>query len=428
MPSHKPGLVRTLRFRPPSFRTLRVLSRSLVGLGASLAWSSPLPTPFPSAQASAFWGRVYREIPADQGLIHDTLYPDRIYEQLDLHGLSPKRQSAMIQSRRQHWKTFLLRLHHRGPQIRLRGRSPNTGETLTPEERRILELFAFSTEIHPFLAAAHRRRLHFQRGQREAYAAGWLRSGAYLQTNPAHPGTDFPSLFRGMGLPPELARLPAVESSFNKHAVSKTGASGIWQLALDTARLRIRVDPPNAKLTSYCTTQRIDERNDPWRATVAAGFVLQSNYASLGQWDLAVTAYNHGRKSLLRAIRQLGTDDLALIARHYHQRSFGFASAQFWHQLQTILFLEGSNQRPGSSEDRNSPPSWTEFQLEQAQTLTQRWQSLPPGFSATADLPSTPPKEFVASFWRLNPALSCPSAPLPAHYPLRWPSVSLDPI
>ena len=76
--------------------------------------------------------------------------------------------------------------------------------------------------------------------------------------------------------------------------------------------------------------QWVDERLDPFIATHGAARLLQANYEMLGSWPLAINAYNTGAGRMKRAIRQLGTDDIGVIARQYQGRGYGFASRNFY--------------------------------------------------------------------------------------------------
>jgi len=126
-------------------------------------------------------------------------------------------------------------------------------------------------------------------------------------------------LLKKEGLPEEIRFLPHVESSFNPHAYSKVGAAGMWQFMRMTARLY--------KLKIGYT---IDERRDPYKATIGALRLLKDNYRLLKSWPLALTAYNHGARSMQRAIRKLGTRDIHTIIDQYRNRRFGFASKNFY--------------------------------------------------------------------------------------------------
>ena len=153
-------------------------------------------------------------------------------------------------------------------------------------------------------------RIKVQRGISERFAAGVRRSGRYM----AH----MRKIFSARGLPVELTYLPLVESSFRNDARSFRGAVGMWQFMPSTGRLYMRV------------TRVLDERRDPLEATRAAARLLQDNYRELGTWPLAVTAYNHGRAGMRRAVRRLGTRDIVTIIRRYRARTFKFASKNFY--------------------------------------------------------------------------------------------------
>ena len=148
-----------------------------------------------------------------------------------------------------------------------------------------------------------------QRGIRERFRAGVIRSGRYLKR--------MQEIFRRQGLPEELAWLPHVESSFNDRAYSHAGAAGVWQFMRSTARLYMKVN------------RSVDERLHPIRATEAAARLLKDNYRRLGNWPLAVTAYNQGANGMARAKRRHGPD-LRVIIKRYRSRTFGFAGQNFY--------------------------------------------------------------------------------------------------
>ena len=154
------------------------------------------------------------------------------------------------------------------------------------------------------------RRIKAQRGIRERFEAGVRRSGRYMK--------HMRKIFAARGLPAELTYLPLVESSFRNDARSFRGAVGMWQFMPRTGREYMRV------------TRLLDERRDPMEATRAAARLLQQNYRELRTWPLAVTAYNHGRAGMKRAVRRVGTRDIATIIRRYRSRTFKFASKNFY--------------------------------------------------------------------------------------------------
>jgi membrane-bound lytic murein transglycosylase D len=133
------------------------------------------------------------------------------------------------------------------------------------------------------------------------------------------------AILRQHGVPEELAHLTLVESCFNLEAYSKVGAAGVWQFMPSTGRQYMTVDGA------------IDERRDPLRSTQAAAEHLRGDYEVLGTWPLAITAYNHGRGGMARAVRTVGTTDFGEISSNYRGPAFGFASRNFYPEFLAAL-------------------------------------------------------------------------------------------
>ena len=112
--------------------------------------------------------------------------------------------------------------------------------------------------------------------------------------------------------------LPLVESSFDYTARSSVGASGIWQFMKSTGKLYMTVN------------SRVDERLDPLIASRSASRYLANAHKRLKTWPLAVTSYNHGVGGMARAVKQVGSRDLAKIIKKYQGKTFGFASQNFY--------------------------------------------------------------------------------------------------
>ena len=243
-----------------------------------------------------FWTRVFTEVTTKQGFIHDDRYLGVVYDKIDLpKGVSRKAQQNYIEQRKKHYERILRRLA-----------SSRTG--LSKEEKSVLDLWPEKVSNSTLRSATNR--LRFQLGQSDKYLAGLKRSGAWK--------SYIVKTLDEMGLPREISSLPHVESSFNPFAYSKVGAAGLWQFTPSTGRRFMRVD------------HIVDERMDPFKATVAAARLLENNYAVTGTWPLALTAYNHGAAGMRNAARVMGTTDIATILRKYRSRSFQFASRNFY--------------------------------------------------------------------------------------------------
>ena len=97
------------------------------------------------------------------------------------------------------------------------------------------------------------------------------------------------------GLPLELKYLPVIESALNPDAVSRVGATGLWQFMLGTAKgLGLEVNT------------LVDERRDPIRSSEMAAKYLKQLYNMYGDWSLAIASYNCGPGNVNKAMRRAG--------------------------------------------------------------------------------------------------------------------------
>ena len=299
--------------------------------------------PYPEALRPQveFWTDVFGRYSRYQAVIHDSVYLDKVYAVLDFQSLydrypearARRMRSARVKREVKKIRTALRNLH----------RHSAKGGRLSGREREIRAMFADVDERHKFRKAAARGRLRTQTGVRERFREGLRISGRYLP--------EIERIFRQEGLPVELTRLPFVESSFNVDAYSKAGAAGVWQFIPSTGRLYLTIN------------HVVDERRDPLLATRAAARLLKNNYAALKTWPLAVTAYNHGRAGMKRAVRRLGTRDITEIIRRYDGRTFGFASRNFYAELLAAIEVERNAETYFGPIEREAPLTYDEVTL-----------------------------------------------------------------
>ncbi len=105
----------------------------------------------------------------------------------------------------------------------------------------------------------------------------------------------FEEALESYGLPLELKYLPIVESALNPKAVSRAGATGLWQFMLVTG-----------KQYGLEVNSLVDERQDPIKASFAAAHYLSDLYGIFGDWNLAIAAYNCGPENVNKAIHRAG--------------------------------------------------------------------------------------------------------------------------
>jgi membrane-bound lytic murein transglycosylase D len=255
------------------------------------------------------------------------------------------------------------------------GEESRTPEYITGERERIAALHGVDLE-----------RVRTQRGIKERTAAGLKRSGRYI--------AQMQQIFRDRGLPVELTYLPIIESSYDNSARSHAGALGMWQFMRATGRQFMRVD------------RSIDERRDPIESTRAAAEFLKQSYEILGNWPLAITAYNYGPAGILRAVAEIQSDNLVELIRDYRHPYWGFPPKNFYAEFLSAVEV-------GKNVDRYFP----ELQLDSP--LAVQEIELKKSVSITALAKNTGLSRDQLLGW--NPALSTQTRLVPAGYRVKVP-------
>jgi len=158
-------------------------------------------------------------------------------------------------------------------------------------------------------------------------------------------------VFAEMGLPDEIKYLSIVESALDPHAVSRVGATGLWQFMYATARVY------DLAMDSY-----IDERKDPVAASYAAAAYLLDAYREFGDWHLAIASYNCGKGNVLRAIERSGLQkpDYWEISRYLPRETRNYVPA-FIAMTYMMEYHEEHGIRPEETDlDINTETVWVQ--------------------------------------------------------------------
>ena len=300
---------------------------------AAAQQSDAFPRPAALEPAIQFWIKVYTEIDTEHGFLHDAVNLSVIYETVHYERTGVERERARIQEA-------------------LRALATGKRSGLNHLEQSVLDKWPADVSNATLAAAANNVR--FQLGQSDRFVAGLIRSGAYR--------SHIDSVIRAKGLPIELGALPHVESSFHPGAYSSVAAAGMWQFMRATGQRYMRID------------HIVDERLDPYTATHAAMSLLEFNYSILGNWPLALTAYNHGVGGMGRAVRETGSDRIEDIVFNYKGPAFGFASRNFYAQFLAVLDVEKRAQALFGVLQLDPSPEYEEFEMDsyvEARTLAE---------------------------------------------------------
>jgi membrane-bound lytic murein transglycosylase D len=195
-------------------------------------------------------------------------------------------------------------------------------------------------------------------------------------------------------LPPELLYLPVIESGYLATAKSRSGAVGLWQFMLNS------IGPYNMRVNDL-----VDERRDFRKSTVGALRKLDENFKVLGNWPLALAAYNAGLGGVQRITRRAGSDDYWLLSE---KKELKTETIHYVPRLLAVAYILSRPRRFGVD-------IWTEA-LE--------WTEIPVEKQASLDIIADETGLDRDTLRRLNPELLHGITPLDGAYRLKIPAAA----
>jgi membrane-bound lytic murein transglycosylase D len=198
------------------------------------------------------------------------------------------------------------------------------------------------------------------------------------------------------GLPQELIFLAQAESGFKPQAVSNKACVGLWQF------LKSRGEEYGLHVTPG-----VDERMDPEKATRAAARHLHDLYEHLGDWYLAMAAYDCGPGCIDHAVARTGYADFWTLRR---MNVLPKETNNYVPVILAMIIVSKNAKDYGLEEiDPDPPMGYDTVELESPTSLALA--------AAAVDRP-------IAELKDLNPALLKSTAP--GGYQLRVPSGTRD--
>lgn len=270
-----------------------------------------------------FWLSIYSVYSSRYHIIHHVEYPWIVYKVVDTTPIveGPGNKWTRYHRADKYVEQAIAKVRSDLKNLSvLQSKKLLTSKKLSADQDRYLQILSALPGGRSRNLSLASQNVRVQLGQKDFFRMGLIRGSKYLPR--------MEEIFAQYDLPIELTRLPLVESSFNDRAVSKVGASGIWQFMPTIGKHYMKV------------SDTIDERNSPLKATEGAAKLMLSNFRITKRWPFAITAYNHGPGGILRASKKLKTNDLAVIIDKYNSRSFGFASSNFYTSYLAALHAE----------------------------------------------------------------------------------------
>ncbi|MDR3130989.1 MAG: transglycosylase SLT domain-containing protein [Treponema sp.] len=156
-------------------------------------------------------------------------------------------------------------------------------------------------------------------------------------------------------LPMELLYLPVIESAFLPTAISSSGAAGLWQF------MKNSIGPFDMKVNDL-----IDERLDFWKSTQGALRKLKDNYDQLGDWPLALAAYNAGLGAVSQIIKKTGIKDYWELSE---KKYFKTETIHYVPKLLAVAAIVSNPRRYGVDPFWPEDPQWARIPVERQADL-----------------------------------------------------------
>jgi len=147
------------------------------------------------------------------------------------------------------------------------------------------------------------------------------------------------------GLPHELLYLPVIESAYSTSAVSRAGATGLWQF------MKNSIGPYDMKVTEW-----VDERRDFWKSTVGALNKLENEYKRVKSWELSLAAYNAGLGTVLNGLKKYPNADYWELCR---ENVFKKETVHYIPRLLAVSYILSNPRRFGLEPLWPEDPQWT---------------------------------------------------------------------
>ena len=289
--------------------TLLLVLPRLAAADVARVQNPHFPEPVALTPNVAFWKQVYTEHGVGDFVLHDRDNLGVIYDVVRVPEKASQARAEQLA------KPEIERVRGRYRDILIQLAAGISPDDLGAEGRRLAALWECPCGPDSLRRAAENIRV--QQGLREKVDEGLQRAQKLLP--------KIVTILKRHDVPPELAALPLVESTFNPAAKSKAGAVGLWQFIKPTGKRYLTI------------TRKRDDRRDPLRATEAAAHHLKNSYTALGSWPLAIVAYNHGHAGIRAASTMVGSTAIEDIVARYNGPRFGFASKNFYAEFLAAL-------------------------------------------------------------------------------------------